>query len=64
MGNDYIIKNVDPGLWKDFKTACAHYGISMRRVLIKHMENISIDYKAQMSNTSKLNTSLNKKGDE
>jgi hypothetical protein len=36
---------IDPDLWKEFKTACAHYDISMKATLIKHIQNIVNDYR-------------------
>lgn len=43
----YLITDIDPGTWKDFKTACAHYDLSMRVVFIKHIQNIVNDYRTQ-----------------
>ena len=44
MDKKYLITGVDPKLYKDFKTACAYYGITAKATLIKHMENIVNDY--------------------
>jgi len=41
---DYILKNVDDKLWREFKSACAFYGMDMRRELIRHIRNIVSDY--------------------
>jgi hypothetical protein len=41
----YLITDIDPVTWKDFKTACAHYDLSMRIVFIKHIQNIVNDYR-------------------
>jgi len=40
----YLITGIEPGLMKDFKTACSHYELSMRDVFIKHMQNIVSDF--------------------
>jgi hypothetical protein len=42
---DYLLRGMDPGLWKEFKTACSHYGIPMRATFIKHIQNIVNDYR-------------------
>jgi len=47
---EFLIRGIDPQLRKDFKTACAHFGISMRDTLIKHMENIVSDYDRTLIN--------------
>jgi len=45
---DYILKNVEPHLWREFKGACAFYGMDMRHELIRHIRNIVADFhKAQ-----------------
>ena len=41
----YLITGIDAGTWKDFKTACAHYDLSIRATLIKHIENIVNDFR-------------------
>lgn len=40
----YSLTGIDPNLWKEFKAACAHYGISIRETLIEHMRSIVRDY--------------------
>jgi len=40
----YLIQGIEPTLWKNFKTACAWYEISMRDIFIKHMQNTVSDY--------------------
>lgn len=47
MEKTYLITGIEPGLMKEFKTACAHYDISMRDVFIKHMWNIVNDFNSQ-----------------
>ena len=47
MKTDLILHDLDRELRKDFKTACAHYGLSMKEVLIRHMQNIVNDYRAE-----------------
>lgn len=42
---EYLLRGIDPGLWKDFKSACAYYGISIKEVLTKHIHNIVDDYR-------------------
>jgi len=36
---------IDAETWKDFKTACAYYNISMKATVIKHIQNIANDYR-------------------
>ena len=43
----YLITDIDPVTWKDFKAACAHYDISIKATLIKHIQNIVNDYRMQ-----------------
>ena len=45
----YLITDIDPKLWNDFKAACAHYDLSMKDTLIMHIKNIVQDYKYAMS---------------
>ena len=47
MKIDLILHDLDMELRKDFKTACAHYGLSMKEVLIRHMQTIVNDYRAE-----------------
>lgn len=41
----YLITGINPDTWRDFKTACAYYNLSMRATLIKHIENIVNDFR-------------------
>ena len=45
MGSKQVHLEFDPGLWREFKAACAHYDISMKATLIKHIQNIVNDYR-------------------
>uniref|UniRef100_A0A6M3MCC2 Antitoxin n=1 Tax=viral metagenome TaxID=1070528 RepID=A0A6M3MCC2_9ZZZZ len=45
MSKDIQLKDVDPELHREFKTACSHFGISMKDVIVKHMQNIINDYR-------------------
>ena len=45
MKRAFNLINIDPDLYKEFKAACAHYDISIRDTLIKHMQNIVNDYR-------------------
>jgi len=47
LKTDLILHDLDRELRKDFKTACAHYGLSMKEVLIRHMQTIVNDYRAE-----------------
>ena len=49
MGKDFNIRNIPEDLGKDFKTACAYYVISMKAVLVRHMQNIVNDYRKTSS---------------
>lgn len=40
----FMITKIDPDLWRKFKTACAHYDLSIRDLFINLMENIVSDY--------------------
>jgi len=45
LSKDIQLKDVDPELHREFKTACSHFGISMKDVIVKHMQNIINDYR-------------------
>lgn len=40
----FMITKIDPDLWRKFKTACAHYDLSIRDLFIKLITNIVDDY--------------------
>lgn len=50
MSKDYILHNVDSKFYQEFKTACSHYGLSMREVFMRHMQNIVDDYNTALIN--------------
>lgn len=52
MSKNYIITNIDPVLWKDFKTACAFYEISIKELFVNHMKAIIKDHKRAMADLS------------
>ena len=62
MKIDLILHDLDRELRKDFKTACAHYGLSMKEVLIRHMQNIVNDYRVAKVDIRKYKSYSNKKG--
>ncbi|MBA7495717.1 hypothetical protein ES702_06306 [subsurface metagenome] len=41
---DYILKNVDDNLWRQFKAACAFYEMDMKGELVRHMRNVVSSY--------------------
>jgi len=45
MSQNYTITGIDRKLWSEFKSACAHYDISIRATLLKHIQNIVNDYR-------------------
>ncbi|MBA7496172.1 hypothetical protein ES702_06770 [subsurface metagenome] len=45
----FNLTGIDPEVGREFKAACAHYGISMRGTLINYIQNIVADYKADKS---------------
>jgi len=45
MKRAFVLRDIDPETWKEFKSACAHYNFSMRATLLKHVENIVNDYR-------------------
>ncbi|MBA7494439.1 hypothetical protein ES702_05015 [subsurface metagenome] len=44
MEKTCFIEGIDSKLYKDFKAACAYYELSIKEVLVKHMQNIVEDY--------------------
>lgn len=49
LAKDYILSNIDQDFHREFKAACSHYGLSMREVFIRHMQNIVNDYRKYKS---------------
>ncbi|GAH40198.1 unnamed protein product [marine sediment metagenome] len=47
LGKDYLLKGVDRDLQKEFKAACAYLEMSMKSVLVKHMESIVAGYRKE-----------------
>lgn len=45
MTTDFLLKDLDPQLKREFKAACSYFGLSMKQVLVKHMQNIVNDYR-------------------
>lgn len=48
MSKSYLLRDIDEELWKQYKAACAHYGINIREEFLRHMRNIVSDYYAAM----------------
>ncbi len=44
----FNLTGIDPKFWREFKAACAYYGISIRGTFLKHAQNIIDDYLAKM----------------
>lgn len=49
----FMITKIDPDLWRKFKTACAHYDLSMKDIFINLITNIVDDYEKRPENRSK-----------
>ena len=62
MIKDLIIRDLPEDLRKDFKTACSHYGLTMKETLIRHMQNIVNDYRKDRFMIQKPKTYIKKKG--
>ena len=62
LGKDYLIKDINPVIYKQFKAACAYYGLSMKDTLIKHMENVVSDYLNSFAMSGKPKIYKNVKG--
>lgn len=45
MKRAFLIKDIDHELWREFKAACAHYDISIKATLLKHIENVVNDFR-------------------
>lgn len=48
----FMITKIDPDLWRNFKTACAHYGLSSRELFINYMTCIVDDYEKRPADDS------------
>lgn len=44
MKKSYLIQGIDEKLWKEFKTACVHYGVSMRTSFMANIQAVVHDY--------------------
>jgi len=44
MSTKLFIYDIDPQLHREFKAACSYFGLSMKHVIVKHMQNIVNDY--------------------
>lgn len=64
MSKTFLIEGIDPKLHKDFKVACAYYGLSMKDVLIQHMRNIVEDYLNEVSTLDKRISRIKKGGNK
>jgi len=62
LSKTYFLENINEELQREFKTACAHYGLSMRAVLIKHMQNIVNDYRKDKKGLGKPKIYKHEKG--
>lgn len=58
----YNLREIPDKLYKDFKTACAHYGINVRETLMNHMKAVIWDYQHRLDDPSKLNIYKRKGG--
>lgn len=45
MSQNYTLTGIDHKLWIEFKSACAHYDISIRSTFINQIQNIVNDYR-------------------
>ena len=50
---NYVLRDMDPDLYREFKTACAYFDLSMKKVLIGHMQNIVFDYRSSKAMSGK-----------
>jgi len=64
MRSKNIHLEIDPGLWREFKAACAHYNISMKAILIKQIQNIVNDYRMQQRGLTNGKKNINRKGNK
>lgn len=48
----FMITKIDPDLWRKFKTACAHYDLSIRDLFINLMANIVHDFEKRPADDS------------
>jgi len=47
LRTQHVWFSIDRETWKEFKAACAHYGISITGTLTKHVQNIANDYRME-----------------
>jgi len=50
----FNLRNIPNDLHRDFKTACAHYGINQRETFLNHMQAVVWDYKRMINEPNKL----------
>jgi len=59
MPKNYMLNDIDPLLHREFKAACSHNGVSMKRAFVKYMQSIVDDYwkyKAGLTGNKKTKT--------
>jgi hypothetical protein len=49
------LRNIPDELYRDFKVACAYYGINKRETIMNHMRAVVWDYQHKVDEPNKLN---------
>jgi len=62
LSKTYFLENINEELQREFKTACAHYGKSMREVLMSYMISFVYIYQTDESRLDKPKTDKHEKG--
>lgn len=44
MKKRYLLRDINPNLWKEYKIACAEKEISIRKDMIEHISAVVEDY--------------------
>jgi len=58
LRKQHVVFDVDRETWKEFKAACAHFGISISGTLTKHVQNVANDYRLYSSGFLKGNQTV------
>jgi len=59
MSQNYTLTGIDRKLWREFKSACAHFDISIRATFLRHIQTIVNDYrKYKMNYGDQSNTAI------
>jgi len=48
MKRAFMVRDIDPELWKKFKASCAFYGVPIGETFLRHIQNVVDAYMEDM----------------